>query len=522
MLGYLPTTSLDHLFGKEENRRHTEWQLYHDCMRHMLRPLVDAGKSGVDILCCDGRTRKVFPILAAYIADYPEQCLVACTKGRRCPKCLAGANKLGENEDFDARDQHRTTQILERKAAGKFTSAFDNEGLRPVFNPFWTDLPHCDIFSCFTPDILHQLHKGVFKEHLLNWITQLVGADEIDERYKCMPSYPALRDFDKGISILSQCTGVEFKQMQRVFVGLLASSAQTKAVRAARALLEFTYLSQYQSHTTSSLRQLEAALEEFHANKDIFISTGIREHFNIPKIHSMRHYVEMIKSRGSADGFNTELPERLHIDYAKVAYNASNKKVFFAQMTTWLTRQDKMHRFDKFLDWRHRDTVKKLRAARIELENGEVAPEIENESDSSASESIDSATPFTSGPNNSPSPYSLAVTAPFPTMRVCDIIRNHKAPQFLVCLSDFIRLHVPECRRPPQEMDVLAVYKQAKVLLKSIPQVSDKKRANTIRAVPEDPKTPGHAGNPERFDPVILRRVVENDSAAGTALEGKL
>ena len=41
----------------------------------------------------------------------------------------------------------------------------------------------------------------------------------------------------------------------------------------------------------------------------------IREHFNIPKIHAMVHYVAAVKSRGTLDGYNTESPERLHINY---------------------------------------------------------------------------------------------------------------------------------------------------------------------------------------------------------------
>ena len=82
------------------------------------------------------------------------------------------------------------------------------------------------------------------------------------------------------------------------------------------------------------------SLKVLHENKDIFIQAGVREDFNIPKFHSMVHYVEAIKSRGSADGFNTESPERLHIDYAKEGYHASNKKDYVKQMTVWLGRQE--------------------------------------------------------------------------------------------------------------------------------------------------------------------------------------
>ena len=68
----------------------------------------------------------------------------------------------------------------------------------------------------------------------------------------------------------------------------------------------------------------------------------------------MQHYIELIKCFGLVDGFNTESPERLHIDYAKEAYHASNKKDFIAQMTVWLCRQESIDHFNMYLDWKKR------------------------------------------------------------------------------------------------------------------------------------------------------------------------
>ncbi|KAH9978526.1 hypothetical protein BGW80DRAFT_1248911 [Lactifluus volemus] len=222
------------------------YNLFHYCMCKLLSPLVEVGKDGVDVICADGLMRRVFLILAAYVADFPEQCLVACCKESRCPRC---------------RVEH---------------DRFHEDGMRPVFDPFWKYLPHTDIFTCFTPDILHQLHKGVFKDHLVEWCTQMAGVEEVDAHFRAMSGFPGLKHFENGISFVTQWTGKEHREMQHVFVGLLMDAVQPITLRIVVAIIDFIYYSQLHIHTSMTVDALQSALKIFHDNKDVFVEAVSR------------------------------------------------------------------------------------------------------------------------------------------------------------------------------------------------------------------------------------------------------
>ena len=216
---------------------------------------------------------------------------------------------------------------------------------------FWKNLPFVDIYRSIMPDILHQLYQGLLK-HLIVWIRAAVGDAKIDARCHRFPPNHHIWLFMKGISHLSRVTGMEHDQISRFLLALVADirlpdgHSNARLVRTVRVVLDFIYLARYPIHTSETLAQMNDALHMFHLNCDIFISLGIRGHFKIP---NAGHYYEFILLYGSADNFNTEFTERLHIDLAKDAYALTNFKDEFPQMMLWLDRKERIMQHEKYL-----------------------------------------------------------------------------------------------------------------------------------------------------------------------------
>jgi hypothetical protein len=141
--------------------------------------LKEAGRTGIEVFGGDGLVRMVFPILACYIADYPEQCLVSCTKYGTCPKCKAKADKLAEIQKHARRTQQWTTHVINEANINTNTNAsfcskcMSQDVAGAIFEPFWLGFPHCDIHMSITLNVLHQLYQGVFK-HIVEWCQELM------------------------------------------------------------------------------------------------------------------------------------------------------------------------------------------------------------------------------------------------------------------------------------------------------------------------------------------------------------
>ena len=364
LLVYLPTSKLDHIKNKSARRR-TLANLFHACLRFIVKPLEKAWRNGEQLISGDGAVRNSYPILAAYVGDYPEQVLVACVKSGECPSCPADRKGIGELDSVcEPRDNLPILEALAtifNDTAANFTKACINTGIKPIQYPFWQNLPYVNIYRSITPDILHQIYQGIVK-HVISWVRSVCGDAEIDARCRRLPPNHHIRLFMKGISNLSRVTGTEHDQITRFILGLIIdvrlpqapsqannSSNMPRLLSAVRAILDFVYLARYPVHSEETLDLMQSALELFHINKQIFIDLGIRQNFDIPKFHFVGHYRFFIELYGTTDNTNTEYTERLHIDLAKDAYRSTNRKDEYPQMTAWLDRRERIFQHEKYL-----------------------------------------------------------------------------------------------------------------------------------------------------------------------------
>ena len=359
LLAYLPTSKLEHITNKAAHCR-TLVNLFHACLHRALSPLKSAGVDGIELARGNGVKHRGHPIFAVHVSDYPEQLLTTGCKNGECPKCPMPHNNLGATTDT-SRPLRNISKVLDALATldngpRAYTHACREAGIKPIFHLYWEDLPFTNIFLTITPDLVHQLYQGVVK-HLIAWLKEAYGTTEIDARCRRLPPNHSLRHFSTGISKLSRVTGKEHQDICRILLGLIIGLSPQDGVsparieRSTRALLDFLYFASYPTHTSRTLTLLDDALTRFHANKSVFVDLGIREHFKLPKLHFLDHYRRSIELFGTTDNYDTQYSERLHIDFVKEAYRATNRKDELSQMTIWMERKEKIERHEAYINW---------------------------------------------------------------------------------------------------------------------------------------------------------------------------
>ncbi|KAH9934016.1 uncharacterized protein BXZ73DRAFT_77118 [Epithele typhae] len=217
-VAFLPIPKALHGWEDDEEFRLFKKKLYHACLAAVLEPLRPGMEAPGHVLRCpDGHFRRAIFQVGPFIADYPEQVYLS---GIVSGWCFAIPN--GNFQKGDPRTHQGTSKMCDTYTHAELWDAW---GINSDIQPFTKYFPRADIHELLTPDLLHQLIKGTFKDHVVAWVIAYIKQtnpddeakailDDIDRRIAAVPPFPGLRRFHEGWKF-KQWTGDDTKALMR-------------------------------------------------------------------------------------------------------------------------------------------------------------------------------------------------------------------------------------------------------------------------------------------------------------------
>ncbi|KAJ6615330.1 hypothetical protein B0H10DRAFT_1916032 [Mycena sp. CBHHK59/15] len=348
LIGFLAIPKTD-----RENQDSIEFRtfrrnLFHGSLRHILQSLKPGMTTPEVALFADGHYRRVIYGLGPYIADYPEQVLLACVVQGWCPRCTAARDDL--DGPSGRRTQFHTQTLFDTLDHG---TMWDQYGVIPDVLPFTWDFPRADIYELLSPDLLHQVIKGTFKDHLVTWVGEYLEAEhgkaeakkimaDIDRRIAAVPPFPGLRRFPEGRGF-KQWTGDDSKALMKVYLPAIEGYVPPQMLRAFSAFLDFCYLVRRNVINETTLLDIDAALARYHQERVIFTESGVCPNgFCLPRQHSLTHYRYLVQEFGAPNGLCSSITESKHIKAVKEPWRRSSRYEALIQMLTINDRLDKL------------------------------------------------------------------------------------------------------------------------------------------------------------------------------------
>ncbi|KAH9954257.1 hypothetical protein BJV74DRAFT_880185 [Russula compacta] len=321
-------------------------QMYHASLARVFEPLKDGMTTPEVVKCPDGHFRRAIYGLGPYIADYPEQVWLAGIVQGWCPKCTARPENLNA-PGARRRTQTTTDFLISTWDPGILWTDF---GVCADILPFTHGFPRTDIHDLLTPDLLHQVIKGVFKDHFIMWVNEYLYEEygqarahaiieDIDRRISAVPPFPGLHRFPDGRGFI-QWTGDNSKVLTKVYLAAIAGHVPSEMVKCPLALLDFCYIARCNALTSDDLDELQDALTRFHHHRKVFIGTaGVNgDQISLPRQHALMHYLHSIRLFGSPNGLCSSITESKHIKAVKEPWRltiarldklASARRVFY-------------------------------------------------------------------------------------------------------------------------------------------------------------------------------------------------
>ncbi|KAJ7648027.1 hypothetical protein FB45DRAFT_783012 [Roridomyces roridus] len=348
LIGFLAIPKTDREYDGSEEFRNFRRQLFHGSLAHIMESLRPGMTTPEVVRFGDGHYRRVVYGLGPYITDYPEQVLLTCVVQGWCSRCTAS------NDDLDGEGGRRTQEHTEALFdLFEHKRLWDEYGIVGAALPFTWHFPRADIHKLISPDILHQIIKGTFKDHLVTWVGQYLVAQhgkkkaaqimaDIDRRIAAVPPFPGLRRFPEGRNF-KQWTGDDYKALMKVYLPAIEGHVPPQMLRAFSAFLDFCYLVRRNVIDESTLTVINDALARYHQERVIFQQCGVcPDGFSLPRQHSLTHYHYLITQFGAPNGLCSSITESKHIKAVKEPWRRSSRNNALEQILTINDRLDKL------------------------------------------------------------------------------------------------------------------------------------------------------------------------------------
>ncbi|KAI0739153.1 hypothetical protein C8Q80DRAFT_1222339 [Daedaleopsis nitida] len=319
LIGFLAIPKTDRQYSNDPEFRKFRRELFHTSLQYIFERLRPYMTTYYDIVRCgDGYYRRVIYGFGPYIADYPEQVLLACTVQGWCPKCTADPNDLDTGQ-HPRRSHELTAAHLDEGLSMR--KLWEEYGIISYLTPFTAYFPRADVHELLAPDLLHQIIKGTFKDHLVTWVEEYLVLTHGKTR-----AAEIMADIDR----------------RSVYLPAIVGHLPPQMVRAISAFLDFCYLVRRDTIDEDTLAAIDDALTRFHQEREIFITSGVRETISLPRQHAMKHYVRNIRLFGSPNGLCSSMMEAKHIVAVKRPYRRSSKNNTLGQILKTNERLNKL------------------------------------------------------------------------------------------------------------------------------------------------------------------------------------
>ncbi|KAG1733929.1 uncharacterized protein EDB91DRAFT_1238521 [Suillus paluster] len=277
---------------------------------------------------------KIFKSVKPYMTTHD---IARCSDGHY--QCLANRKNLdGDRLCLLQCREHSDLLVNELE----YVKLWTEYGIAGDLVPFTNDFPCADIHKILTPDLLHQIIKGAFKDHLVEWVDAFLKLthgtahateilEDIDQRIAVDAPFAGLQCFPEGHGF-KQWTGNDSKALMKVYLPAIKGHVPLDVVCTFSTFLDFCYIVHREALMNDNLIQLQDALDCFHRYCKIFKTTGVAPSFSLPCQHSLMHYSQMICLFGAPNGLCLSIMKSKHIKAIKEPWCRSSRYEALGQM----------------------------------------------------------------------------------------------------------------------------------------------------------------------------------------------